>query len=53
MPGNPPPVPTSRISVKSLKLTTLANAKECKMCFSYKLSMSALEITFIWEFHSV
>ena len=52
MPGNPPPVPTSKTSVPGLKAITLAIPRECKICRSYKSSMSFLEITLICSFHS-
>ena len=53
MPGKPPPVPTSKILVPSLKEINLAIDSECNTCLKYNSSISFLEITFILEFQSL
>ena len=52
MPGKPPPVPKSRISVPGLKRMNFAMASECSTWCSYRLSMSLREMTLIFSFQS-
>ena len=53
IPGNPPPVPISMISAPSAKSKAAAILKECSTCFSYKLSISFLEMMLILLFQSL
>ena len=52
IPGKPPPVPKSIISVPGLNWITSAIPSECRTWCSYKLSISFLEMTLILEFQS-
>ena len=49
IPGNPPPVPRSMNSVPALGCRNFAIDRECNIWWTYRLSISRREITFIFR----